>query len=53
MKKKLFFIFFIVSFLFSFYVNIDRISVPYFGGLNKKILLDVKYKNFFEKKDFT
>ena len=49
MKKKLFFIFFIVSFLFSFYVNIDRISVPYFGGLNKKILLDVKYKNFFEK----
>ncbi len=49
MKKKLFFIFFVLSFLFSLFINADKINVPYFGGLNKKISLDVVFKNSFEE----
>ena len=49
MKKRLFFIFFILSFIFSLFINFNKINIPYFGGLNKKISLDVKFKNSLEE----
>ena len=45
MKKIVFIILFVLTFLFSLFVNKDKINVPYFGALNKKIYADLIYEN--------
>lgn len=47
MNKKfclIFFLIFLFSLFFNIKTNFNRINVPYFNGLNKKVSLDVSYK---------
>ena len=45
MKKIVFIILFVLTFLFSLFINKDKVNVPYFGALNKKIYADLIYEN--------
>ena len=45
MKKILFSVLFIFTFLFSFFICADKINIPYFGGINEKVSLDLLFKN--------
>lgn len=51
MAKKNFIIFlclFMVSFAFSFLLNKEKVNIPYFGGIHKKISVDIFLKKDFE-----
>lgn len=51
MAKKSFIVYlflFILSFVFSFLLNKEKVNIPYFGGVYKKVSIDVIFKKDFE-----